>query len=139
MKNVWYLIIGLFIGVVIERTGRMQPAPVVMQPPQPQRKSRTLQELAPVIATDKMDVTQWGSAEAYVEYVKTLVSQVVQDGLSEKEAHLASEAINEHLWHLVGYDHSLELRRDAEHIRRADQWVEEIEESTYQADEKGDE
>lgn len=131
MKNLVFLLLGVIFGLLLkERSVKPQVIVVPAAPAAPQKR-RSLDEIAPILTQKKLDVTDWGSDEAYVNYVKTLVDQLVREGLSEIEAYTAAEEIKKQLWLLLGFDKSMETRRDVEREKRSLNWIEDIEEQDY--------
>src|SRR5262245_36892546 len=104
MRRFIIFVLGFISGVVtilLLQKRDERPAVTSSPTPQPDRHSRTLEELAPITKTQYFDVTEYNHETLYADYVKTLIEQLVQPGLTEKEAYIAVEELQDHVWELI--------------------------------------
>lgn len=108
--NILLVVLGLLLGWLLADRYHNRP--------KPPRKSRSLEELAPILKTQHYDVVNFGSDEQYVEYLRRMVDQLVQEGLTEKEAHLVAEEIKDHFWNLVHFEDHMKTQKYLDRKRR---------------------
>lgn len=126
MKNFFYILIGLLFGwLLAERSFYKRQALSTMQPTStpPQRRSRTLEQIAPVLVDRPHDATDFRTKEMFVHYLHDFVDEVMQPNLTEHEAHLAAEMLKFEMLELVSFDADLATRQYIDDTKNNLKWM----------------
>jgi hypothetical protein len=132
LKNFLFLLFGIIIGLLLTDRSRAIPVPTA-----PRRRSRTLEELAPISKTSPDSVGAFETLDKYLEYMKALIDQLVQEGLTEKEAYIAAEHLKFELPFLGDWEHQLDIHRRLLRHNDVERWVQEVEEAFDDEEDEG--